>query len=36
MKKATEETTREIEELVVLDAHGQPHSIYRKRIAGIK
>jgi len=36
MEKATKGTTRRIEELVVLEALGQPHAVRRKRIARIK
>jgi hypothetical protein len=36
LKKAGKETKRNIEELIVLDARRQPHTIYRKRAMGVK
>ncbi len=34
VKKSAEATIRNVEELIILDAQKQPHSIYRKRILG--
>jgi len=36
LEKATKETKRNIEELIVLDAQRQPHTIYLKKITGVK
>jgi hypothetical protein len=32
--KNTSKLRRNIEEMIILDARGQPHSIFSKRIAG--
>ena len=36
LKKATKETTRKIEEMIILDAQRQSHVIYKKRILGVQ
>jgi hypothetical protein len=36
LKKATNEIKRHIEELIILDAQRQPHTIYKKRITEVK
>jgi hypothetical protein len=36
LKKTTIDTTRNIEELIIKDTRKQPHSIYQKRITGVK
>lgn len=33
MKKEVKATIRNVEELIILDAQRQPHSIYRKRVS---
>jgi hypothetical protein len=34
LKKVAKGTKRNIEETIIIDAQGQPHSIFQKRILG--
>jgi len=34
--RKVEKIRRDIEELIIIDARGQPHSIFHKRITGAK